>query len=60
MPKPIKDVMKACRICINWGNTRGVHSECPYFNEEKCEDALQADVLYYLDQLNTVQKEDKR
>lgn len=48
MPKTIEDVTKAVRICVAWSNYRPSHTECPYFNEEKCEDKLQADILYYL------------
>ena len=56
MAKPIDDVIKACKICVAWANNRPSHADCPYFNEEKCEDVLQADILYYLGQVKeTVQ-----
>ena len=50
MPKPIEDVMKACKICIAWTGKLS-HADCPYFLEERCEDALQDDVSYYLNKV---------
>lgn len=55
MTRPIKDVMKACEICINWGYTRKPHADCPYFPEEACENELQKDVMYYLERADLLE-----